>query len=137
MAKLKNKIKIINSLPPEKKEKVSITSIIIILIIVIILLLTGYFVYQNILPYINATNINKIKGKKINITECNTKDYIIINEDRSYTMSLTNNNCEIKYYEGNITIINNEITFDKTLKGIIDSNYNIVINDSIFKNENE
>ena len=137
MVKLKNKIKIINSLPPEKKEKTSITSILVTIIIIVLLSIIGYFSYIKLLPFINAVNINKIKGKKINISKCNTKDYIIINKDKSYTMSLTNNNCEIKYYEGNITIINNEITFNKTLKGTIDSNYNIIINDSIFKSENE
>ena len=63
-----------------------------------------------------ATNINKITGKKINITECNTKDYIIINKDKTYSMNLTNNNCISNYYEGTIIIKNNEIIFTKEIK---------------------
>ena len=135
MTTLKRKIKTIDSLPPEKKEKKSIISILITIIIVLILSTLIYYIYIKITPYIFATNINKIVGKKINITECNTKDYIIINKDKSYTMSLTNDNCEQNYYEGDITIKNNEVIFKDNIKGLIDNNYNIIINNNIFESD--
>ena len=83
MIKLKKKIKIIDSLPPEKKKQKSIISILTILIITLLFFASIYFIYNKIKPYILATNINNITGKKISINECNTKDYIIINKDKS------------------------------------------------------
>ena len=135
--KLKNKIKIIKSLPDEKKKQFSLSSFILVIIGIIVLFGLIFLIYKYTIPYINAVNINKITGKKIIITECNTKDYIIINKDKSYTMSLTNKKCEIEYYEGNVTIINNIIIFNKTIKGTIDKDYNIIINESTFKSDNE
>lgn len=135
MTKLKNKIKIIESLPKEKKQKKSIVSILIKIILIISMLISTYFVYKILSPYIFATNINKIIGKKTSITNCNTKDYIIINKDKSYTMSLTDNNCKQNYYEGDIIIKKNEIKFNKNIKGLIDNNYNIIINNNIFESD--
>lgn len=135
MVTLKNKIKVIDSLPPEEKKKTSISTIITILISTILVILLFFIAYKNLLPYINAVDINKIVGKKIHITECNTKDYIIIGNDKSYSLSLTNNNCETKYYEGNLKIKNNEIIFDNNIKGIIDNNYNIIINNNLFESD--
>ena len=135
--KLKNKIKIIKSLPDEKKKQFSLSSFILVIIGIIVLFGLIFLIYKYTIPYINAVNINKITGKKTIITECNTKDYIIINKDKSYTMSLTNKKCEIEYYEGNVTIINNIIIFNKTIKGTIDKDYNIIINESTFKSDNE
>ena len=150
MVHLKKKIRIVSSLPPEEKKKMDISGIIIALVFLIVLGLVGYFIYNKLLPYINATDINKIKGKKVFITTCNTKDYVIINKDKSFTMSLTNDNCTTKYYEGNITIKYNQITFTSKLKneenkkevievinGAIDAEYNIIINNNIFEAENE
>lgn len=136
MVTLKNKIKVIDSLPPEEKKKSSLSTIITILITIIIVILLFFIAYKNLLPYINAININKIVGKKINITECNTKDYIIIGNDKSYSLSLTNESCETKHYEGNLTIKNNEIIFENNIKGTIDSNYNIIINNNLFESDN-
>ena len=136
MVVLKNKIKIIESFPSDQKQKRSVSSIIFIILTIIILLSITYITYIKLLPYINAININNVVGKKTYNTTCNTKDYIIINKDKSYSMNLTNDNCESIYYEGNIKIKNNEIIFNKNLKGIIDSNYNIIINNNLFKNEN-
>ena len=138
MTQLKRKIKTINSLPDEEKKKVSPITLLIVLIILIILGLLSYFIYKRLLPYINAVNVNNIVGKKTYITKCNTKDYIIIGKDKSYSLSLTNNNCEIKHYEGNIIIKNNEVTFNNNIKGYIDNNYNIIINNNTFEDfENE
>ena len=135
MTTLKNKIKIIETYPPEQKHKKSLSSIIFTFLIIIILISITYIAYIKLIPYINAININNIVGKKIYNTNCNTKDYIIINKDKSYTMSLTNDICKNEYYEGNITIKNNEIIFNKNLKGTIDSNYNIIINNNLFESD--
>ena len=135
MVKLKNKIKTVESLPPEKKTKRSISSIIFTVLFLIFLTFIAYFAYIKLLPYIKATDINKITGKKTYITNCNTKDYIIINKDKSYNLNLTDDNCKTKYYEGNLVIKNNEIIFNKDLKGTIDSNYNIIINNNLFESE--
>ena len=137
MIKLKNKIKKVDSLTPVEKKKKSIISILITIIIILILIVLGYFGYTKLLPYINAVNVNKITGKKVYINECNTKDYIIIGSDKSYSLSITNDNCETKYYEGNLIIKNNEIIFNKDIKGTIDSNYNIIINSNLFEKEDE
>lgn len=136
MTTLKKKIKIIDSLPPENKEKKSIISILIYITITLVILTIGYLIYTQLIPYIFATDINKITGKKTTITECNTKDYIIINKDKSYTMGLTNNDCEQQHFEGDIIIKNNEIIFNKSIKGKIDNNNNIIINNNLFESEN-
>ena len=135
MTTLKSKIKIVDSLPYVEKKKTNPLKILIILVTILLITLVIYLTYNRLLSYINAVNINKIVGKKTNITECNTKDYIIINEDKSYTMSLTDNNCTTNYYEGNLSIKNNIITFNKTIKGTIDNNYNIIINNNIFEDD--
>ena len=135
MTTLKSKIKIVDSLPYVEKKKTNSLKILIIPVIILLITLVIYLTYNRLLPYINAVNINKIVGKKTNITECNTKDYIIINDDKSYTMSLTDNNCITNYYEGNLSIKNNIITFTKTIKGTIDNNYNIIINNNIFEDD--
>lgn len=136
MVTLKNKIKVINSLPPDNKKKTSLSTIITTLILIIIIASLIFITYKNLLPYINAVNINKISGKKINITECNTKDYIIITKDKSYSLSLTNNNCETGYYEGTLKIKNNQIILENNIKGTIDNNYNIIINNKLFESDN-
>ena len=136
MVKLKRKIRTIDSLPFEEKKKISLTSIIISLITIITLSILGYTIYNYLIPYLNATDINKIIGKKIYITDCNTKDYIIIGKDKSYSLSLTNNNCETKHYEGTLKIKYNEIIFIENIKGVIDNNYNIIINNNIFESDN-
>lgn len=133
MVQLKNKIKIINSMPSDKEKKKS--SIIPLIILIIILIGTSITFYQFGLPYIKAIKIDKVMGKKVCITECNTKDYIIINKDKSYSMNLTDKNCETNYFEGNLTIKNNEIFFNKNIVGIIDDNYNIIINNNLFKSD--
>lgn len=135
MTTLKRKIKIIESLPQEKKEKKSIISTLITIIIILLIISLIYIGYIKITPYIFATDINKIVGKKVNFTECNTKDYIIINKDKSYTMNLTNKECEQKYYEGDIIIKNNKIIFKKNIIGLIDNNNSIIVNNNIFKGE--
>mgnify|MGYP004598315781 FL=1 len=135
MRTLKTKIKIVDSLPYVEKKKTNPLKILLILVTILLITLVIYLTYNELIPYINAVNINKIVGKKTNITECNTKDYIIINEDKSYTMSLTDNNCTTNYYEGNLSIKNNIITFTKTIKGTIDNNYNIIINNNIFEDD--
>lgn len=135
MVTLKKKIKVIESLPPEDNKKTSTGKIITTFITIIILGILILITYKILTPYLNAVNINKITGKKINITECNIKDYIIISPDKSYSLSLTNENCETKHYEGTIIIKNNEINFDNNIKGIIDNNYNIVINNKLFESE--
>lgn len=136
MVILKNKIKTVSSLPPEQKKKIAPTSILITVIITIIIGLLLFITYKNTLPYINAVNIKNIVGKKTFITKCNTKDYIIIGKDKSYSLSLTNDNCETKYFEGTLTIKNNQIIFEKNITGTIDNNYNIIINNSLFESEN-
>lgn len=135
MIKLKSKIKIIESLPPEEKKKTSITTIIFSMILIIILMISIYLGIKTVLPYINAIKVEKIIGKKTSITECNTKDYVIIEKDKQYTMNITDNNCITNYYEGNIIIKNNEIIFNKNIKGTIDNNYNIIINNNIFESD--
>ena len=134
---LKSKIKIIPSLPPtSKKNKTPLNYIFYILLFIIIGIIL-YFSYIKLSPYINAVNIKKISGKKINITECNTKDYVIIGNDKAYSMQLTNINCETQHYEGNIKIKNNEIIFNKNIKGQIDSDYNIIINNKKFESDDD
>ncbi len=135
MTTLKSKIKTVDSLPYVEKKKTKPLKILIILVIILLITLVIYLTYNELLPYINAVNINKIVGKKTSITECNTKDYIIINKDKSYTMSLTDNNCTTNYYEGNISIKNNTITFTKSIKGTINNNYNIIINNNVFEDD--
>lgn len=138
MVKLKKKIKVVDSLPIEKKKKFSIISILTTIIFISIFGIILYFSYIKITPYINAISIEKISGKKINITKCNTKDYIIINKDKSYSILLTNKSCVQKHYEGNVIIKNNKIIFNNKIKGLIDNNYDIIINNNLFvsdKNE--
>ena len=135
MVKLKKKIKVIESLPPEDNNKISISKIIANFITTIIFGILIFVGYKLLTPYFNAVDINKILGKRININECNIKDYIIISSDKSYSLSLTNNSCETKHYEGTIIIKNNEINFDNNIKGIIDNNYNIIINNKLFESD--
>jgi len=135
MVKLKRKIKIVDSLPLEKKKKFSIVSILSTIIILLMIYTIIYFCYIKITPYINAVDIKKIAGKKTNITECNTKDYIIINKDKSYSLLLTDNKCNQKHYEGNVIIKNNNIIFNKNIEGLVDNNYNIVINNNVFESD--
>lgn len=135
MVKLKKKIKVIESLPPEDNKKISISKIIANFITTIIFGILIFVGYKLLTPYFNAVDINKILGKRININECNIKDYIIISSDKSYSLSLTNNSCETKHYEGTIIIKNNEINFDNNIKGIIDNNYNIIINNKLFESD--
>lgn len=135
MTTLKSKIITVDSLPYVEKKKNNPLKILIILVIILIITLVIYLIYNRLLPYINAVNINKITGKKTNITECNTKDYIIINKDKSYTMSLTDNNCNTNYYEGNITIKSNNVIFNNSITGKIDNNYNIIIDNNIFEDD--
>lgn len=135
MVTLKKKIKVIDSLPPEDNKKTSTGKIIATFITIIILGILIFIGYKLLMPYFNAVDINKIIGKRINITKCNTKDYIIISQDKSYSLSLTNENCETKYYEGNLKIKNNKIIFENNIKGIIDNNYNIIINNNLFESD--
>ena len=135
MVTLKNKIKVIDSLPPENNKKTTTGKIIATFITIIILGILIFIGYKLLMPYFNAVDINKIIGKRINITKCNTKDYIIISQDKSYSLSLTNENCETKYYERNLKIKNNEIIFENNIKGIIDNNYNIIINNNLFESD--
>ena len=135
MTKLKRKIKTVDSLLPNKKKKISIISILLIIILILIISIISYLIYKEITPYINATNIDKIVGKKTNITKCNTKDYIIINNDKSFTISITDENCNQKHYEGDVIIKNNEVIFNKKVKGIIDNDYNIIINNNLFESD--
>lgn len=135
MVKLKRKIKIVDSLPIEKKKKTSIVSILSTIILILIISTIIYFCYIKITPYIKAVDINKISGKKINITECNTKDYIIINKDKSYSLLLTDDKCTQKHYEGNIIIKNNTIIFNKKIEALIDNKYNIIINNNLFESD--
>ncbi len=137
MVVLKKKIKIIPSLPDEKKEKFSIVGFIITIIFLGMLGVGGYFAYKYFLPYINAVDINRIAGKRVLLTDCNTLDYVIISQDKSYSLQLTNDKCEKEYFEGSITVKNNEIIFNDQIKGIIDSSNNIVINSKMFINEEE
>lgn len=135
MTTLKSKIKTVDSLPYIEKKKTNPLKILIILVIILLITLVIYLTYNELSPYFNAVNINKIVGKKTNITKCNTKDYVIINKDKSYTMNITNDNCEKEYYEGNITIKSNNIIFNNNITGKIDNNYNIIINNKIFESE--
>ncbi|MBQ3021538.1 MAG: hypothetical protein IJD92_04885 [Bacilli bacterium] len=135
MIKLKNKIKIIKPLPDENNKK-DILNIIIINMIILLFLIIIIFTYINMLPYINAIDINKITGKKTTITNCNTKDYIIIEKDKTYNMSITNEECNQEYYEGTLIIKNNTINFNNNIKGTIDNKYNIIINNNIFESDN-
>ena len=135
MNKLKKKIISVEPLPNDNK-KIEPTKIITTIIIIIIFSLIAFFVYIKLLPVINGVNINRIKGKRAFITTCNTKDYVIIAKDKTYSLSLTNDNCEPKYYEGTISIENRVITFNKKISGIIDDDYNIIINNNKFEVEN-
>ena len=135
MIKLKKRIKVIESLPKEKKKQLSIISILSILLICFLIGFLAYYLYSRFLPTLNSINIKNISGKKVNITKCNTKDYIIIEKDKTYAMSITNEMCEVKYYEGQLKIYNNEIIFNKNIKGIISSDYNIIVNGALFEKE--
>ena len=135
MTTLKTKIKRINSLPPEIKEKKSFIDIFIPLVFIFVLLSIGYFLYKELLPYFNAIDIKKISGKKTYISECNTKNHVIIGNDKTYSLEISDEECNTKNYEGNLKIKNNEIIFDNNMKGYIDNNYNIKINDKLFKSE--
>ena len=88
MVKLKKKIKVIESLPPEDNKKISISKIIANFITIIIFGILIFVGYKLLTPYFNAVDINKILGKRININECNIKDYIIISSDKSYSLML-------------------------------------------------
>lgn len=138
MVKLKNKIITVYSLPPDEKKKISVSSILITLIIVLMLIITTFSIIKETIPYIHATKIENIAGKKTFITACNTKDYIIIGIDKSYSLSLTDGNCQTHYYEGTINIKDNKITFNENISGIIDNNFNIIIKNNLFESdENE
>lgn len=141
MVKLKNKIRVIDSLPPEKKNKFSILKLLGILIFLVCIFLSGLFAYKSITPYLNAIDIKYIVGKKVYLSECNTKDYVIIGKDKSYSMTITDEKCNIKNLDGDIVIKDNKVFFDKYLVGMIDNNYNIIINGNLFvtetKNETE
>lgn len=131
MIQLKKKIKTIPSLPPKIKEKTNFIGLLMLIPLLTLIILGIYFVK----PYINAVDIKYITGKKTAITECNTKNYIIINKDKSYSMELTNHDCKTQYYEGSLIIKNNEIIFEKNLSGFIDKEYNIRINNITFERE--
>ena len=133
MIKLKKKIRVISSLPPSLDDKNKTFNTLLTLIILILVGLGLYIGYKKVLPYINAVNINKISGKKTAITSCNTKDYIIIGNDKSYTMKLTNKDCKEIHYEGTLKIKNNEIIFENNIVGTIDNKYNIIINNIKFE----
>ena len=132
---LKTKIKVVDSLPPVEKKKFSIIKFLITLIVLLIIGIGIYFLFNSLIPYIKAVKIDKIEGKRIYHNECNTLDYITISPDKSFTMELYNDDCEKKYYEGDLIIKNNEIIFNDNIKGIIDSNYNIVIDSKLFEKE--
>ena len=135
MVKFKKKIKIVNSLPDKEKRKVSISNVLITTIICVLIVLLGFILFKYLYPYVTSVNINNIVGKKTYINDCNLKDYVIIEKDKSFSMSLTNNKCKTKYYEGNIEIKGNNITFNKNITGIITSDYNIIINNNKFESE--
>jgi len=136
MVKLKNKIIEVNT-TTEQSKKTPIINILIYLVLLLILISIVFLVYNMAKPYINAVKIDKIKGRRIVITECNTRDYLIIEKDKAFSMSLTNEKCEKEYFDGEIIIKNNTIIFNETLTGTIDKDYNIIINNTIFKNNNE
>ncbi len=136
MTKIKKRIRVIPSLPPEEKEKVNIVNVLIVFIIIIGLALAGFIAYKKLLPYLNAVDVKKIAGKKVFLNECNIKDYVIISTDKSYTLSLTDNECNTKNYSGDVLIKDNKIYFNDSLYGLIDNNFNIIINNNIFKAEN-
>ena len=146
MTKLKNKIRNIPPLPNKIKKKTSPIKIILTIPFIISMFIGLYFTLKQIYPYINAVKINKIIGKKISTTECNTLEYIIINIDKTYSMKITDENCNINELNGNIIIKNNIIYFQyeetinnkiikKEKQGIIDKNYNILINNNTFMSE--
>ena len=103
MVKLKTKIVEVDS-SFEEKKKTSIINLLISIIILLIILSVCYIIYTWAKPYINAVDIEKIAGRRIVITECNTKDYLIIGKDKAYSMSITNENCEKENYDGNIKL---------------------------------
>lgn len=151
MTKLKKRIRTIASLPPSLEDKEKKSNTIIGFILIILLSLGGYFIYQKLSPYIFAVKINKITGKKVYITDCNTKDYIIISKDKSYSMALTNDSCKQEHFEGNLYIKDKNVIFKyeveietnkkdneiatKKIVGQIDENYNIIINNNKFEEE--
>ena len=138
MTTLKSKIKVIPPLPNTINKKNKLKKIIATIITIILITIISYITYIQLLPYINAINIKNIIGKKIYITDCNTKDYIIINSNKTYSLKITDNNCNQNTYEGTIIIKYNEITFKndtKNIIGLIDSNYNIIINNNKYESD--
>ena len=148
MTILKNKIKIIDPLPIIPNKKNLRLKILIFFLTILIILTIFLTIYNYLIPYINAVKLDKIIGKKTYLTDCNTKDFLIINSTKSYSMQLTNNDCEKEYYEGNFIIKNNNIIFNyettinnkqtnKNIIGLIDinDNYNIIINNKNFESE--
>ena len=135
MRKLKTKIKVINSLPKENSNDLPLSKLLKYLIFITILLIIIVIIYGKALPYLFSMDINKITRKKVNYTECNTKDYIIIGKDKTYSLSLTDDSCQTDYYEGSFYIKSNNIIFDNKMTGIIDNKYNITINDELFKDD--
>lgn len=151
MTKLKKRIRTVASLPPSPLDKEKKSNRIIGFILIILLSIGGYFIYQKLSPYIFAIKINKITGKKVNITNCNTKDYIIISKDKSYSMALTNDSCKQEHFEGNLYTKDKNVIFKydveiktnkkdndivtKEIIGQIDENYNIIINNNKFEEE--
>lgn len=145
MTTLKKKIKKIQSIPEKIEEKKSPLRFIFPCILTIFLVIGTISLYQYLLPFINAVDIKKIASKKVYFTDCNTKDFLIVSKDKSFAMRLTDSNCKTNDIEGNIIIKNNEIYFkyqtnnsnnkNKEIKGIIDSNYNILIDNKLFESE--
>ena len=134
MIKLKKNIVKIDSLPSDSKKNISL-KIIFFLFILFTIAIISYIIYNKTISLTKTININDIKGKKIYLTDCNTKDYLIIGKDKSFSLNITDNNCNTNYYEGNIIIKKNIIYFTNGIEGTIDDNYNIIINGNIFKDE--
>ena len=137
MMKLKRKIKKINSLPYKKQNNIPLSKILYFLMYFTVGTIIVIVFYIQLIPLVNSVNISKIIGKRIYYTDCNTKDYIIIGKDKSYSLSITDNECDTKYYEGTLKIKSNTIIFNKKIVGKIDNNYNIYINDNLFKEEKD
>ena len=134
MIKLKKNIVKIDSLPLDNKKNTPL-KIIFFLFILFTISIISYIIYNKTISLTKTININDIKGKKIYLTDCNTKDYLIIGKDKSFSLSITDNNCNTNYYEGNIIIKKNIIYFTNGIEGTIDDNYNIIINGNILKDE--
>ena len=134
MIKLKKNIVKIDSLPSDSKKNTPL-KIIFFLFILFTIAIISYIIYNKTISLTKTIDINDIKGKKIYLTDCNTKDYLIIGKDKSFSLNITDNNCNTNYYEGNIIIKKNIIYFTNGIEGTIVDNYNIIINGNIFKDE--